>query len=85
MSDSYPWYGLVQGEQLEQGDVLFECPIIRPTALQENEMNASDLARLLGVHASLGSKILKGERSLTVDHIRELAVRFKVSPRLFLD
>ena len=53
--------------------------------LQENDMNASDLARLLGVHASLGSKILKGERSLTVDHIRTLATQFKVSPRLFLD
>ena len=53
--------------------------------LEENDMNASDLARLLGVHASLGSKILKGERSLTVDHIRNLAARFKVSPRLFLD
>src|SRR6266480_41635 len=26
--------------------------------LNENEMNASDLARLLGVHASMGSKIL---------------------------
>ena len=53
--------------------------------LQENAMNASDLARLLEVHASLGSKILRGERSLTVDHIRTLAARFKVSPRLFLD
>ena len=53
--------------------------------LAENEMTASDLARLLGVHASLGSKILKGVRSLTVDHIRKLATRFKVSPRLFLD
>ena len=53
--------------------------------LAENDMNASDLARLLGVHASLGSKILKGERSLTVDHIRKLAAQFKVSPSLFLD
>lgn len=53
--------------------------------LTENDLNASDLARLLGVHASLGSKILKGERSLTVDHIRKLAAQFKVSPRLFLD
>ena len=53
--------------------------------LAENDLNASDLARLLGVHASLGSKILKGERSLTVDHIRKLAAHFKVSPRLFLD
>lgn len=53
--------------------------------LEQNALNASDLARLLGVHASLGSKILKGERSLTVDHIRKLAARFQVSPRLFLD
>ena len=53
--------------------------------LNENGMNASDLARLLEVHVSLGSKILKGERSLTVEHIRKLAVQFKVSPSLFLD
>ena len=53
--------------------------------LAENEMNASDLARLLGIHASMGSKILKGERSLTVDHVRKLAARFKVRPELFID
>lgn len=53
--------------------------------LEENEMSDSDLARLLGVQPSPGSKILKGERSLTVDHIRKLAERFKVSPCLFLD
>ncbi|MBL8875597.1 MAG: helix-turn-helix domain-containing protein [Phycisphaerae bacterium] len=52
--------------------------------LAQSEMNASDLARLLGVHASLGSKILSGDRSLTVDHIRKLALRFKVNPALFL-
>ncbi|MCA9291219.1 MAG: helix-turn-helix domain-containing protein [Phycisphaerales bacterium] len=51
----------------------------------ENDMNASDLARLLGVHASMGSKILKGDRALTVDHLRKLAVRFRVSPQLFID
>ena len=51
----------------------------------ENEMNASDLARLLGVHASMGSKILKGERSLTVDHLKKLSNRFKVSPEIFID
>lgn len=53
--------------------------------LKENNMNASDLARLLGVHASMGSKILKGERSLTVEHVRKLAARFKVRPELFID
>jgi HTH-type transcriptional regulator/antitoxin HigA len=52
--------------------------------LAENHMNASDLARLLGVHASMGSKILKRERSLTVEHLRKLAERFKVSPDVFM-
>lgn len=52
--------------------------------LAENGMNASDLARLLGVHASMGSKILKRERALTVDHLRKLAERFAVKPQLFL-
>ena len=52
--------------------------------LAENGMNASDLARLLGVHASMGSKILKGERSLTVEHLRKLADRFRVSPDVFM-
>ena len=53
--------------------------------LEENGMNASDLARLLDVHPSLGSKILCGERSLTVEHLRKLCERFKVNPRLFMD
>lgn len=53
--------------------------------LEENQMNASDLARLLGVHPSMGSKILKGERSLTVEHLRKLAARFKIRPELFID
>ena len=53
--------------------------------LDNSDMGASDLARLLGVHASMGSKILKGERSLTVDHLRKLSARFKVSPQLFMD
>lgn len=52
--------------------------------LTENNMSASDLARLLGVHVSMGSKILKGERSLTIEHLRLLAGRFKVRPGLFM-
>jgi len=52
--------------------------------LAANDMNASDLARLLDVHASMGSKILKGERSLTVEHLRKLSDRFKVRPELFM-
>jgi HTH-type transcriptional regulator / antitoxin HigA len=53
--------------------------------LEQNGMNASDLARLLGVHPTMGSKILRGQRALTVDHLRKLSARFKVSHRLFID
>lgn len=52
--------------------------------LADNDMNASDLARLLGIHPSMGSKILKGDRSLTVEHLRKLAKRFRVRPELFM-
>ena len=53
-------------------------------SLDENNMSASDLARLLGVHVSMGSKILKGDRSLTVDHLKIPSARFKVSPEMFI-
>lgn len=52
--------------------------------LEENDMNASDLARLLDMHVSMGSKILNGDRSLTVEHIAKLSFRFKVNPEVFL-
>ena len=52
--------------------------------LDENDMNASDLSRLLGVHVSMGSKILNGDRSLTLDHIAKLSFRFKVEPQVFI-
>lgn len=52
--------------------------------LADHDMNASDVARLLGVHPSMGSKILKGERSLTVEHMRKLANHFKVRAELFM-
>ena len=34
---SYPWYGLVSGDALEQGDLLRDCPVfvIPPMALQD--------------------------------------------------
>ncbi|MEI8375424.1 MAG: helix-turn-helix domain-containing protein [Planctomycetota bacterium] len=40
---------------------------------------------MLDVHPSMGSKILRGERSLTVDHLRKLCEQLKVNPRLFMD
>lgn len=53
--------------------------------LAESGMSKSGLAKLLGVHSSMGSKILKGDRSLTAKQIKVLATHFKVSPALFLE
>ena len=53
--------------------------------LDEHGMRAADLARLLGVHRSMGSKMLKGERALTIRHLNMLSDRFKVSATLFLN
>jgi len=53
--------------------------------MEQSGMSASDLARLLKVHASMGSKILQGQRRLTWEHAKILAAEFKVSPVLFMD
>jgi HTH-type transcriptional regulator / antitoxin HigA len=53
--------------------------------LDEHGMSAADLARLLGVHRSMGSKLLKGARALTTRHLQILSERFKVRADLFLD
>jgi len=49
-----------------------------------HDMSAADLARLLDVHRTLGAMILRGERQLTLAHVRTLAKRFSVSADLFL-
>jgi antitoxin component HigA of HigAB toxin-antitoxin module len=38
--------------------------------LDANDMSAADLARLLDVHRTLGAMILRGERQLTLAHVR---------------
>ena len=52
--------------------------------LQENGLNASQMAVLLGVDRSLGAKIVRGERKLTAEHISKLTKRFAVQAELFL-
>ncbi len=52
--------------------------------LEAHDMSAADLARLLGVHRTLGAMILRGERQLTLAHVSTLSKRFKVSADLFL-
>jgi len=52
--------------------------------LDAHAMSAADLARVLGVHRSLGAMILRGERKLTLKHVRTLSRHFGVSADLFL-
>ena len=52
--------------------------------LDAHDMSAADLARLLEVHRTMGAMILRGERQLTLAHVRTLAKRFNVSADLFL-
>jgi HTH-type transcriptional regulator / antitoxin HigA len=51
--------------------------------LEANAMTGSDLGRLLG-DRSLGTRLLKGERSLSKNHIKVLSQRFRVSPSLLI-
>ena len=50
---------------------------------EQNGMTASTLGELFG-NRSLGSKVLRGERQLSKEHIRKLCLRFSVSSDLFL-
>ena len=50
----------------------------------EHRMKVRELGALLGVSESAASMILKGDRSLTLDHVRKLAERFQVSTALFV-
>lgn len=51
--------------------------------MEEHGLGQSDLPEIGS--QSLVSKILSGERQLTVEHIQKLAKRFGVSPSVFID
>lgn len=52
--------------------------------LEQHNLSAADLSRILGSDRSLGPKLLRGERRLTVNHIRTLARRFNVEPGILV-
>ena len=52
--------------------------------LDEHNLAAADLSRILGGSRNLGAMILRGDRNLTLAHVRKLAAHFKVSPELFV-
>src|SRR3984893_12546167 len=48
-------------------------------------MTQAELARVLDIEQGTVSKILSGARSITLDHAKRLARRFKMRPEAFLD
>ena len=46
---------------------------------------AGDLAKLLGIDASLGYRLLRGERQLTAVQIRKLADSYGLDPAALLE
>lgn len=53
--------------------------------LDSHNMTPSDLSKILGVHRTLGPMILRGERKLTLKHVKALAKYFAVSTDAFID
>lgn len=51
--------------------------------LDESGMSAAEFSRFLGGR-NLGAMILRGDRNLTVAHIRKLSAHFRVSPELLI-
>jgi antitoxin component HigA of HigAB toxin-antitoxin module len=52
--------------------------------MEERGMSAADLSRVLRTSRNLGAMILRGERKLTLNHVRTLSRHFHVSADLFL-
>lgn len=52
--------------------------------VESADINGTELARILGLNRSMGTKLLAGERKLTTEHIMKLASHFQLSPSYFL-
>jgi HTH-type transcriptional regulator/antitoxin HigA len=52
--------------------------------LEQHKVSARELSRILGKDESLGSLILTGRRSITVEHSKMLGEHFNVKPSVFL-
>ncbi|MNC82704.1 Antitoxin HigA [compost metagenome] len=53
------------------------------TLMDQYELNQNDFQQEIG-SKSMVSRVLRGERQLTTEHIRKLAQRFGISPALFI-
>jgi antitoxin component HigA of HigAB toxin-antitoxin module len=88
--DQADWFALVADLVAQYEDSKAKpapaLPLARRLAglLEAHSMAAADLARLLGLYASMGSKIINGTRQLTAAHVRALSEHFGLSADYFL-
>jgi HTH-type transcriptional regulator/antitoxin HigA len=52
--------------------------------VEENDLTTRELGKILGIDHSVAARILKGERTITVEHAKNLGARFKLNPKAFL-
>jgi hypothetical protein len=68
----YPWYGLVSGSQLEQGDLLFDCPVfsIPPFAVRgEGEHSVTVQRQNVIVMTQSCDLALRADASCAIDDV----------------
>lgn len=53
--------------------------------LENASWSGADLGRFLGLDATMGNKILRGERKLTLDHVRKLSAEFRLQAAYFIE
>jgi HTH-type transcriptional regulator / antitoxin HigA len=78
--------GLVETYEAQHDPLLIpEAPPLRvlKDLMVIHDMTASDLGRVLG-NRELGSKILRGERKLTLTHVKKLSEHFRLEPSIFI-
>jgi len=62
-----------------------QSPVERLRVLLDTAgMNGSALSQLLDADRTLGNKILRGERQLTVEHLRKLSGQFRIRAGYFI-
>lgn len=77
--------GLLEAHEAENAPSVKGTPLrTLKFLLNEHGVSGAGLSAILGVSRALGPMILRGERNLTLEHVKRLAEHFRVDPALFL-
>lgn len=77
--------GLLEAHEAENAPSVKGTPLrTLKFLLNEHGVSGAGLSAILGASRALGPMILRGERNLTLEHVKRLAEHFRVDPALFL-